>query len=57
MCDYDAMGGKDIRPKSGKVPVGPPIVKRTPDVLKCTYDGNLPITPNPGAAVSRLSDG
>ncbi|XP_073107930.1 uncharacterized protein [Elaeis guineensis] len=52
-----AIFDQDIRPKSGKVPVGPPIVKRTPDVLKCTYDGNLPITPNPGAAVSRLSDG
>nr|XP_010939995.1 uncharacterized protein LOC105058674 isoform X3 [Elaeis guineensis] len=47
--DYDAMGAKDVRPKSGKIPAGPQIVKRTPDILKCTYDGNLPITPNPAA--------
>ncbi|KAI5588845.1 hypothetical protein POPTR_005G145400v4 [Populus trichocarpa] len=38
---------QDIRPKT-KVPVGPRLV-RTPDVLKCTYDGNLPITKNPSA--------
>uniref|UniRef100_A0A6N2LPB6 Formamidase n=1 Tax=Salix viminalis TaxID=40686 RepID=A0A6N2LPB6_SALVM len=38
---------QDIRPKK-KVPVGPRLV-RTPDVLKCTYDGNLPITKNPSA--------
>lgn len=37
---------QDIRPKIRKVPVGPRVV-RTPDVLKCTYDGNLPITKNP----------
>ncbi|KAL9264881.1 Formamidase-like protein [Drosera capensis] len=39
---------QDIRPKTGKVPVGPKIVKK-PDVFKCTYDGSLPITRNPAA--------
>nr|XP_010940035.1 uncharacterized protein LOC105058713 [Elaeis guineensis]XP_019710540.1 uncharacterized protein LOC105058713 [Elaeis guineensis] len=51
-----AIFDQDVRPKSRKVPAGPRIVKRTPDVLKCTYDGNLPITPNPGARLSLLSD-
>lgn len=42
------MGTKDIRPKSGKVPAGPQVLKRLPDVLKSTwYDGDLPITQNP----------
>lgn len=41
------MGTKDIRPKSGKVPTGPKVLKRLPDVLKSTYDGDLPITQNP----------
>ncbi|CAI0406327.1 unnamed protein product [Linum tenue] len=40
-----AIFDQDIRPKSSKVPMGPRIV-RTPDVLKCSYDGNLPITKN-----------
>lgn len=39
---------QDIRPKNNKVPIGPRIVKK-PDVFKCTYDGNLPITTNPSA--------
>ncbi|XP_042481354.1 formamidase-like isoform X2 [Macadamia integrifolia] len=43
-----AIFDQDIRPKSGKVPVGPRVVRK-PDVLKCTYDGNLPITKNPSA--------
>ncbi|KAF8404903.1 hypothetical protein HHK36_009798 [Tetracentron sinense] len=43
-----AIFDQDIRPKTGKVPVGPRLV-RNPDVLKCTYDGNLPITKNPSA--------
>ncbi|KAH7511194.1 hypothetical protein FEM48_ZijujUnG0034400 [Ziziphus jujuba var. spinosa] len=40
----------DIRPKSNKVPVGPQIVRK-PDVLKSTYEGNLPITRNPSSTV------
>ncbi|KAB2626552.1 formamidase [Pyrus ussuriensis x Pyrus communis] len=36
-------------PKENKVPVGPRIVRK-PDVLKCTYDGNLPTTRNPSSA-------
>ncbi|PKI71295.1 hypothetical protein CRG98_008295 [Punica granatum] len=44
-----AIFDQDIRPKS-KVPVGPRIVRK-PDVLKCTYDGNLPITKNPSEAI------
>ncbi|CAI0405580.1 unnamed protein product [Linum tenue] len=40
-----AIFDQDIRPKPSKVPMGPRIV-RTPDVLKCSYDGNLPITKN-----------
>ncbi|XP_027345211.1 uncharacterized protein LOC113857473 isoform X5 [Abrus precatorius] len=39
---------QDIRPKNNRVPLGPRLVKK-PDVFKCTYDGNLPITRNPGA--------
>ncbi|KAL5706845.1 formamidase [Ranunculus cassubicifolius] len=42
-----AIFDQDIRPKSSKVPIGPRVVRK-PDVLKCTYDGNLPITKNPG---------
>ncbi|RWW01548.1 hypothetical protein BHE74_00018315 [Ensete ventricosum] len=38
---------KDIRPRSGKVPAGPRVLKKLPDVLRCTYDGNLPTTQNP----------
>ncbi|KAL6000346.1 hypothetical protein ACLOJK_024041 [Asimina triloba] len=41
---------QDIRPKQGRVPVGPRMVRK-PDVLKCTYDGNLPSTKNPAAAL------
>ena len=37
---------QDIRPKINKVPVGPRLVRK-PDVFKCSYDGNLPITKNP----------
>ncbi|KAL8143204.1 hypothetical protein V2J09_016236 [Rumex salicifolius] len=40
-----AIFDQDIRPKSRGVPIGPRVV-RTPDVLKCTYDGSLPITRN-----------
>lgn len=36
---------QDIRPKNNKVPVGPRHVRK-PDVFKCTYDGDLPITKN-----------
>ncbi|GAU25109.1 hypothetical protein TSUD_157640 [Trifolium subterraneum] len=32
-----------------QVPVGPRLVRK-PDVFKCTYDGNLPITKNPSAS-------
>lgn len=41
---------QDIRPKASKVPSGPRVV-RNPDVLKCTYDGTLPTTKNPGATM------
>ncbi|XP_043698870.1 formamidase-like [Telopea speciosissima] len=44
-----AIFDQDIRPKSSKIPLGPRVM-RTPDVLKCTYDGNLPITKNPGSS-------
>uniref|UniRef100_A0A2N9F6Q1 Formamidase n=1 Tax=Fagus sylvatica TaxID=28930 RepID=A0A2N9F6Q1_FAGSY len=44
-----AIFDQDIRPKNNKVPVGPRLVRK-PDVLKCTYDGNLPITKNPSAS-------
>ena len=40
---------QDIRPKT-KVPVGPRLVRK-PDVLRCTYDGNLPTTKNPAATM------
>ncbi|XP_042481711.1 formamidase-like isoform X2 [Macadamia integrifolia] len=40
-----AIFDQDIRPKPGKVPVGPRVMRK-PDVMKCTYDGNLPITKN-----------
>ncbi|XP_021907942.1 uncharacterized protein LOC110822213 isoform X1 [Carica papaya] len=43
-----AIFDQDIRPKTGKVPIGPHLVRK-PDVLKCTYDGNLPTTKNLGA--------
>ncbi|XP_057718451.1 uncharacterized protein LOC130932991 [Arachis stenosperma] len=44
-----AIFDQDIRPKSSKVQLGPRLVK-TPDVFKCTYDGNLPTTMNLSAA-------
>ncbi|VVB09904.1 unnamed protein product [Arabis nemorensis] len=44
-----AIFDQDIRPKTGKVPVGPRIVRK-PDVLKSTYDGKLPITKNPSSS-------
>jgi len=40
---------QDIRPKNNKVPIGPRLVRK-PDVFKCTYDGNLPITKNLSAS-------
>ncbi|ERM93933.1 hypothetical protein AMTR_s00137p00089790 [Amborella trichopoda] len=46
-------GSKDIRPMRGEVPIGPRLVKK-PDVLRCTYDGILPVTPNPAASTSSL---
>ncbi|XP_024037158.1 uncharacterized protein LOC18036470 isoform X1 [Citrus clementina] len=45
-----AIFDQDIRPKSSKVPVGPRLVRK-PDVLKCSYEGNLPTTENPGARI------
>ncbi|KAF6170614.1 hypothetical protein GIB67_020176 [Kingdonia uniflora] len=48
-----AIFDQDIRPQSSKIPVWPQIVRK-PDVLKCTYDGNLPITKNHGGATSSL---
>lgn len=46
-----AIFDQDVRPRSGgRVPIGPQVVKRLPDVLKSTYDGDLPITKNPSAA-------
>ncbi|XP_058765396.1 uncharacterized protein LOC131638865 isoform X1 [Vicia villosa] len=44
-----AIFDQDIRPKNNKVPVGPRVVRK-PDVFKCTYDGNLPITKNASAS-------
>ncbi|XP_004141873.1 uncharacterized protein LOC101206142 isoform X2 [Cucumis sativus] len=44
-----AIFDQDIRPKPSKVPTGPRLLRR-PDVLKCSYDGNLPITKNPSAS-------
>ncbi|KAJ4950036.1 hypothetical protein NE237_026868 [Protea cynaroides] len=44
-----AIFDQDIRPKPGKIPVGPRAVRK-PDVLKCPYQGNLPITKNPSAS-------
>ncbi|KAF8017322.1 hypothetical protein BT93_H2492 [Corymbia citriodora subsp. variegata] len=44
-----AIFDQDIRPKN-KIPVGPRLVRK-PDVLKCTYDGNQPITKNLGATM------
>lgn len=43
-----AIFDQDIRPKTKKVPVGPRVV-RNPDIPRCSYDGDLPITKNPGA--------
>ena len=40
---------QDIRPKANKLPIGPRLL-RNPDIPRCTYDGNLPITQNPGAS-------
>ncbi|CAL8164720.1 unnamed protein product [Prunus armeniaca] len=44
-----AIFDQDIRPRANKVPVGPRIVRK-PDVLKCTYDGNLATTRNLSSA-------
>ncbi|KAJ4952708.1 hypothetical protein NE237_029540 [Protea cynaroides] len=43
-----AIFDQDIRPKPGKIPMGARLVRK-PDVMKCTYAGNLPITKNPSA--------
>ncbi|KAE8699812.1 Acetamidase/Formamidase family protein isoform 2 [Hibiscus syriacus] len=43
-----AIFDKDIRPNAGKVPVGPRLVRKH-DVLRCSYDENLPTTKNPAA--------
>ncbi|XP_057960308.1 uncharacterized protein LOC131152439 [Malania oleifera] len=43
-----AIFDQDVRPKTNKVPVGPRVVRNS-DVLKCPYDGSLPITKNPSA--------
>ncbi|KAK8328281.1 hypothetical protein V6Z12_A11G241800 [Gossypium hirsutum] len=45
-----AIFDQDIRPKAGKVPIGPRLVRK-PDVLRCSYDGNLPTTKNPAASM------
>ncbi|KAJ0252367.1 hypothetical protein HA466_0131640 [Hirschfeldia incana] len=42
---------QDIRPKTGKVPTGPRIVRK-PDVMKSTYDGKLATTRNPSSSCS-----
>ncbi|XP_020676721.1 uncharacterized protein LOC110095497 [Dendrobium catenatum] len=41
-----AIFDQDIRPKSHRSLVGPRVVKKLPDVFQCSYDGDLPITPN-----------
>ncbi|KAD7479331.1 hypothetical protein E3N88_02467 [Mikania micrantha] len=46
---------QDIRPKQNKVRVGPRVV-RYPDIPRCTYDGNLPITKNPSATPTTWCD-
>ncbi|KVI08925.1 Acetamidase/Formamidase [Cynara cardunculus var. scolymus] len=46
-----AIFDQDIRPKRNKLPVGPRVV-RNPNIPRCSYDGNLPITKNPGATGS-----
>ncbi|XP_010548453.1 PREDICTED: uncharacterized protein LOC104819873 isoform X3 [Tarenaya hassleriana] len=46
-----AIFDQDIRPKTDKVLRGPRLARK-PDVLKCTYDGNLPITKNPSSSSS-----
>ncbi|KAI3747860.1 hypothetical protein L6452_10557 [Arctium lappa] len=46
-----AIFDQDIRPKRNKLPVGPRVV-RNPNIPSCSYDGNLPITKNPGATGS-----
>uniref|UniRef100_A0A0C9S545 TSA: Wollemia nobilis Ref_Wollemi_Transcript_13340_1660 transcribed RNA sequence n=1 Tax=Wollemia nobilis TaxID=56998 RepID=A0A0C9S545_9CONI len=38
-----AIFDQDIRPQKQGVPIGPRLIKK-PDVLKCTYDGSLPVT-------------
>ncbi|GAB2279562.1 hypothetical protein Dimus_014205 [Dionaea muscipula] len=43
-----AIFDQDIRPTTRKVPAGPKLLRK-PDVLRCTYDGSLPITRNPAA--------
>ncbi|KAJ4950624.1 hypothetical protein NE237_027456 [Protea cynaroides] len=44
-----AIFDQDICPKPGKIPMGAQLVRK-PDVMKCTYAGNLPITKNPSAS-------
>ncbi|KAK9061901.1 hypothetical protein SSX86_019085 [Deinandra increscens subsp. villosa] len=46
-----AIFDQDIRPKANKLPVGPRVV-RNPNIPRCTYDGNLPITKNLSATPS-----
>ncbi|KAG0478981.1 hypothetical protein HPP92_013700 [Vanilla planifolia] len=45
-----AIFDQDIRPKSMGLSKGPRIARKLPDVLRCSYDGNLPITPNQARA-------
>ncbi|KAH7673507.1 Acetamidase/Formamidase protein [Dioscorea alata] len=45
---YVAIFDQDVRPRCERVPSGPRVVKITPDVLQGSYDGDLPITMNPG---------
>lgn len=50
-----AIFDQDVRPRSaGRGPTEVRVVKRIPDVLRCTYDGNLPITQNPGGGTDLL---
>ncbi|KAL0911510.1 hypothetical protein M5K25_019658 [Dendrobium thyrsiflorum] len=41
-----AIFDQDIRPKPQRSLGGPRIVKKLPDVFRCSYDGDLPITPH-----------
>lgn len=52
-----AIFDQDIRPKKGKVPDGPRVVKRNPDVFRCSYDGDLSVTQNPGGRESEMWKG